>query len=146
AEAVAAQTRSEMAQRLSSALLSLASGGGGGQLATALEGQAAPAPGATSPATPDASAGNGGADWEYDPVWVESNECTTCDECLEIAPGAFVYNDDKQVVVKDPKGAPYKDLVRAAEKCPALAIHPGTPANPDEPDAEKLMKRAAKFN
>ena len=146
AEAVAAQTRSEMAQRLSQALLSLASGEGAGPLATALEGQAAPAPAATPQAAAEASAGNGGADWEYEPVWVESNECTACDECLQIAPGAFAYNDDKQAVVTDPKGAPYKDLVRAAEKCPALAIHPGTPANPAEPDAEKLMKRAAKFN
>ncbi|MCG5495198.1 2-oxoacid:acceptor oxidoreductase family protein [Ectothiorhodospira variabilis] len=164
ADAVAAQTRTDMAQRLSAALLSLASGEGNGQLAAALEGSAAPAPAqapalapagaapASTQAVPQGAAnpandgGNGAMAWEYEPVWVETNECTACDECLEIAPGVFAYDDNKQAVVVNPKGGSYKDIVRAAEKCAALAVHPGTPANAQEPDAEKLMKRAAKFN
>ncbi|MFW2134207.1 ferredoxin, partial [Ectothiorhodospira haloalkaliphila] len=97
-------------------------------------------------ANPANDGGNGATAWEYEPVWVETNECTACDECLEIAPGVFAYDDNKQAVVVNPKGGSYKDIVRAAEKCAALAVHPGTPANAQEPDAEKLMKRAAKFN
>ena len=46
---------------------------------------------------------------------------------------------------KDPKGGPFKDIVRSAEKCTAGVIHPGTPANADEPGLEKLIKRAAKY-
>ena len=43
-------------------------------------------------------------------------------------------------------GMTYKDIVKAAEKCTASCIHPGTPWNPNEPDAAKLLQRAAKFN
>ncbi len=151
-EAVAAQTRQEMAQRLSATLLNLASGDGAGQLAQSLEGAAAPASagpagqGAAGEPAGEAAGQGAGLDVEYDPVWVESNECTACDECLKIAPGVFAYDESKQAVVKDPKGAGYKDIVRAAEKCPALAIHPGTPFDPSEPNLDKLQKRAAKFN
>ena len=51
---------------------------------------------------------------------------------------------DKHAYVKNPKGGPYKDLVRAAEKCTAQVIHPGTPADPKEKDLDKLLKRAAR--
>ena len=37
-------------------------------------------------------------------------------------------------------------VLRAAEKCTAQIIHPGTPADPNEKDLEKLQKRAAKYN
>ncbi|MFP4130184.1 MAG: ferredoxin, partial [Halorhodospira sp.] len=92
------------------------------------------------------SGGQGGLDWDYEPVWVESNECTACDDCINIAPGVFAYDENNQVVVKDPKGAPFKDIVRAAEKCASFAIHPGTPFDPNEPGLDKLMKRAEKLN
>jgi pyruvate-ferredoxin/flavodoxin oxidoreductase len=82
----------------------------------------------------------------YEPVWVDTPECTACDECINLAPKAFAYNERKQAVVIDPKGAKFADLVRAAEKCTACAIHPGTPWNPSEPGLEKLRVRAAKFN
>ena len=58
----------------------------------------------------------------------------------------FAYDADKHAYIKDAKGGPYKDLVRAAEKCTAQVIHPGTPFDPKEKDADKLLKRAAKFN
>jgi pyruvate-ferredoxin/flavodoxin oxidoreductase len=48
--------------------------------------------------------------------------------------------------VKDPRGGPYKDLVRAAEKCTAQVIHPGLPADRSEKDIDKLIKRAERFN
>jgi len=82
----------------------------------------------------------------YEPVWVESPECTACDECTSIAPKVFVYNDQKQAIVVNPKGAKYADIVKAAEKCTAGCLHPGTPWNMSEPGIEKLMARAAKYN
>jgi pyruvate-ferredoxin/flavodoxin oxidoreductase len=48
-------------------------------------------------------------------------------------------------VIADPKAGTFKDIVKAAEKCTASAIHPGTPWNPNEPDLDKLIKRAEKF-
>jgi pyruvate-ferredoxin/flavodoxin oxidoreductase len=101
---------------------------------------------ATGAAAPGAGGGNGGAapgDWE--PVWVETPECTACDECTTINPKVFAYNDQKKVTVIDPRGGPYKDIVKAAEKCTAGCIHPGTPWNPAEKDLDKLVKRAAKY-
>ena len=47
--------------------------------------------------------------------------------------------------MKDARGGPFKDIVRAAEKCTGRCIHPGTPADPNEKDAAKLIKRAEKF-
>lgn len=46
----------------------------------------------------------------------------------------------------DPRGGPYRDIVRAAEKCTAGCIHPGTPWDRREPDLERLIARAAKYN
>jgi pyruvate-ferredoxin/flavodoxin oxidoreductase len=71
----------------------------------------------------------------YEPAWVETPECTACDECTNLAPKAFAYN-----------GAKYADLVKAAEKCTAGCIHPGTPWNPNEAGLEKLIARGAKYN
>jgi pyruvate-ferredoxin/flavodoxin oxidoreductase len=82
----------------------------------------------------------------YEPVWVESPECTACDECTTIAPKVFAYNDQKQAIVINAKGAKYADIVKAAEKCTAGCLHPGTPWNPNEPGLEKLIARGAKFN
>jgi len=96
---------------------------------------------ATAPAAAAPAAAGG-----FDAVWIETPECTACDECTTIAPKAFAYNDQKQAIVIDPKGAKFADIVKAAEKCTAGCIHPGTPWNMAEPGVEKLMQRAAKFN
>jgi pyruvate-ferredoxin/flavodoxin oxidoreductase len=135
-EAIAESVRMEMAQKLSSSLLSLM--GGSGDLASALT------------ATP--IGGNGGAmalaapsAAGFEPVWIDTAECTACDECTKINGKIFVYNDSKKAIVKDPKGGPFKDIVKAAEKCPVKIIHPGTPANPNEKGLDKLIKRAEKF-
>ena len=82
----------------------------------------------------------------FEPCWIDTPECTACDECINIAPKAFAYNDQKLAVVINPKGAKFADIVKAAEKCTAGCIHPGTPWNPAEPGLEKLAARAAKFN
>ena len=97
---------------------------------------------AASAATASASTAAGG----FEPVWIETPECTACDECTSIAPKAFAYNDQKQAIVVNPKGAKFADIVKAAEKCTAGCIHPGSPWNAAEPNLDKLKARAAKFN
>ncbi|MBL7473943.1 ferredoxin [Robertkochia sediminum] len=77
--------------------------------------------------------------------WVESDECTSCNECINTAPNVFKYNSDKQAHVHNPKGDKYAKIVAAAEKCPAMCIHPGLPQDPKEPGLEKLLKRAEKY-
>ncbi len=72
--------------------------------------------------------------------------CTSCNECMNINSKIFAYDADKRAYVKDPEGGPYKDLVRAAEKCTAQVIHPGTPWDLTEKDLDKLLKRALKYN
>jgi ferredoxin len=79
-------------------------------------------------------------------AWVEEDECTSCNDCTDALPGVFKYNSDKQATVHNPKGGSYAKIVAAAEKCPAACIHPGLPQNPEEPNLEKLIKRAEKFN
>jgi pyruvate-ferredoxin/flavodoxin oxidoreductase len=135
-EEVRNQAKAEMAQKLTNSLLTIA--GGDISALAAFTGAGAAA----------GRGGNGGgngaaADWE--PVWVETPECTACDECTTINPKIFRYNADKKIEVVDPKGGPYKDIVKAAEKCTAGCIHPGTPWNPAEPGLDKLLKRAAKY-
>ncbi|MET0085634.1 MAG: 2-oxoacid:acceptor oxidoreductase family protein [Sedimenticola sp.] len=135
-EEVANQAKADMAQKLTTSLLAMA---GGGDL-SALTDMAVPANGGNG------SGGNGAAaPGDYEPVWIETPECTACDECIEIAPKVFQYNDDKMAVVVDPKGGTFKDIVKAAEKCTAGCLHPGTPWNANEKDLEKLLKRAEKY-
>jgi pyruvate-ferredoxin/flavodoxin oxidoreductase len=81
----------------------------------------------------------------HEPVWIETPDCTTCDECVDIAPAIFQYNADKKAIVIDPTKGTFEDIVRSAEKCTAVIIHPGTPWNLDEPNLDKLIKRAEKF-
>jgi len=137
-ETVRNQAKAEMAQNLTASLLSLAMGGASaGVLADFALSQGGKGTGMAA-AGPAASAG-----WE--PVWIESPECTACDECMNINPKMFAYNGQKQAIVLDPKAGPYKDIVKAAEKCTASCIHPGTPFNPAEKDLNKLVTRATKY-
>jgi pyruvate-ferredoxin/flavodoxin oxidoreductase len=129
------QAKVDMANRLSSTLLSLAATGN----AEALASISANVPGNGAPAPAAEAIG------DYEPVWVETPECTACDECIEINPGIFAYNEDKKAVIVNPQAGQYKDIVKAAEKCTAGCIHPGTPWNASEKDLDKLLKRAAKY-
>ena len=106
----------------------------------AAEGAAASAP-APANAKPAAPAGGNG----YVAPHIDSAQCTACDECMKINAKIFAYNDQKKAYIKDPKGGPYRDLVRAAEKCTAQVIHPGMPADRSEKDIDKLIKRAKKY-
>lgn len=78
--------------------------------------------------------------------WIESILCTTCNDCTNMNPQMFVYNDDKQAYIADPNAGTYAELVEAAEICPSRCIHPGMPLNNSEPDLDELIERAAPFN
>jgi len=139
-KAIADQAKAEMVQSLTANLMAMSGGGNGSAIPavdvtalTAPAGGAAPAAGA--PATAD----------DFEPVWIETPECTACDECTDLAPGIFKYNGDKLAEVINPQGGTFEDIVKSAEKCTAEIIHPGTPWNKDEPNLEKLIKRAEKF-
>ena len=86
------------------------------------------------------------AEGDYLAPWIDTAQCTTCDECININKKMFAYNEDKQAYLVDPRAGTYADLVEAAETCPAKCIHPGKPLNPNEPNLEELMARAAPFN
>ncbi|MBX9604278.1 MAG: 2-oxoacid:acceptor oxidoreductase family protein [Bryobacteraceae bacterium] len=135
-EQIREQVRGELAQNLAARLLELAGeGGASGEI---------PMPqlhangGQAQPGVPPPSDG-------YSPPWIDSANCTSCDECIDINPKIFAYDDRKHAYIKDAKGGPYRDLVRAAEKCTASVIHPGTPWDAHERDLEKLKARAKKY-
>ncbi len=135
-EALVDQAKVDMANRLSSTLLSMAASGNANALTGTL----------SANGTAAVSGASGGAEMgDYEPVWIDTPECTACDECIELNPKIFAYNDEKKAVIVDPKGGAYKDVVKAAEKCTAGCIHPGTPWNASEKDLDKLVKRAAKY-
>ncbi|MEO9474048.1 MAG: ferredoxin [Cyclobacteriaceae bacterium] len=79
-------------------------------------------------------------------AWVESEDCTSCNDCVDKYGHIFTYNDEKQAFIKDASKGSYEELVKAAENCPAGCIHPGLPSNPNEANMEALLKRAEKFN
>ncbi|MCG6968985.1 MAG: 2-oxoacid:acceptor oxidoreductase family protein [Gammaproteobacteria bacterium] len=137
---VAEEARVDMAQKLTSSLLALASGGGNlndiTHALSATPGQSGAKVNTNAQAPCD----------DYEPVWIDTPECTSCDECIEINARIFAYDDHKHAYIVDPKAGTYKDIVRAAEKCTAGAIHPGTPFNRSEKDIDKWMQRAAKYN
>jgi len=138
-EQVRNQAKAEMAQKLTSSLLAMA-GGDPGALASLAGGNGSGGNGAQA-----VSRGEGAAAGGWEPVWVETPECTACDECTTINPKIFKYNADKKIEIVDPKGGPYKDIVKAAEKCTAGCIHPGTPWDANEKGVDKLLKRAQKY-
>ena len=83
---------------------------------------------------------------EYQAPWIETDDCTSCDECTKLNSKIFAYNADKKAYIKDPFGGPYEDLVKAAEKCTAQVIHPGLPKDRNGKDIEKWIARGEKYN
>ncbi|MBS1826122.1 MAG: 2-oxoacid:acceptor oxidoreductase family protein [Acidobacteria bacterium] len=132
--------RIEFAQNLTARLLELT---GGGALPS-MPAVALPAPPTAGNSAAAASASNGGGNGYVAP-WIDSAECTSCDECININPKVFAYDDHKHAFIKDANGGPYKDLVRAAEKCTAQVIHPGYPADGSDKETQKLIARAKKY-
>jgi pyruvate-ferredoxin/flavodoxin oxidoreductase len=78
--------------------------------------------------------------------YIDSEQCTSCNECTNISSKLFAYNEQKQATIKNARGGTFAQLVKAAEMCPVKIIHPGTPLNPKEKDLEKWVARAAAFN
>ncbi|MCP4699377.1 MAG: pyruvate ferredoxin oxidoreductase, partial [Gammaproteobacteria bacterium] len=130
---IADQVRADMVQKLSAGIMAMVGGGSGLPAPAAM-------PAGTTQALPQAP-----APADFEPVWIDTPDCTACDECVEINPKIFAYNDKKLAEVVDPRGGSFKDIVKAAEKCTAMVIHPGVPANPKEKGLDKLIKRAEKY-
>ena len=82
----------------------------------------------------------------FDDPWIETILCTTCNDCINLNPLMFVYDDNKQAYIADATAGTFAQLVESAEFCPANCIHPGKPLNPDEPDLDDLIKRAEAYN
>jgi ferredoxin len=97
---------------------------------------AAPAPAAAVEAEPARNP---------DEPYIETIRCSTCNECTQVNPRMFAYNDNKQAYIADLKAGTYKQLVEAAESCQLSIIHPGKPWDPDEPGMAELLERARPF-
>ncbi len=80
-----------------------------------------------------------------DAAYIDTPRCTTCEECVKVNPKLFVYDENKQAHITDPKLGTYRDLVEAAENCQVSIIHPGKPLNAAEPGLDELLKRAEPF-
>jgi len=136
-----AEIERDVMARLSAGLLQLVTGSSAVPTsAAAAAGAAAARPEAAPAEAPPAPAG------DYMAPWIDTEECTSCDECTRINPQIFVYNEAGKAIIKNPTGGPYSDLVKAAEKCTARVIHPGLPADRSAKDIEKWIKRGEKFN
>jgi ferredoxin len=81
-----------------------------------------------------------------DDASIETERCSSCNECILINNKMFAYNANKQAYIADLNAGTYRQLVEAAESCQVSVIHPGKPRNPDEPDVEELLKRAEPFH
>jgi ferredoxin len=101
--------------------------------------ESVPAASATAPASAAEPARN------PDEAYIETVRCSTCNECTQLNPRMFAYNENKQAYIADLKAGTYAQLVQAAESCQVSVIHPGKPWNPSEPGLEELMERAKPF-
>jgi hypothetical protein len=77
-----------------------------------------------------------------DDAYIETERCSTCNECTQINNKMFAYNANQQAYIADINAGTYAQLVEAAESCQVAIIHPGKPRNPNEPGLEELLKRA----
>jgi pyruvate-ferredoxin/flavodoxin oxidoreductase len=139
-EEIEAEVRQEVVGRIASGLMELAGGSGeaipalsqlGELAAPAVSGQGSTAPAAGG----DAMA-----------PWIDTEECTACDECIQLNPQIFAYNEGKKAFIQDPDAGPYSHLVKAAERCTARVIHPGLPRDRSAKDIDKWIRRGEKYN
>jgi pyruvate-ferredoxin/flavodoxin oxidoreductase len=136
-EDIADEVRREVAGRIASGLMQLAGGDGAGVAALAGVGAAVGS---------GAAAAGAAAGGDYMAPWIDSDQCTACDECTNLNSTIFAYDENKKAYLKNPTGGPYKDLVKSAERCTARVIHPGLPADRSAKDIDKWIKRGEKFN
>jgi pyruvate-ferredoxin/flavodoxin oxidoreductase len=140
-EDVEARVRQDVADRIAAALLQLADAPGG----TAVQLTSAALPGVAAESAETAGKAGPAASDAMAP-WIDTEECTSCDECTGLNPEIFVYDERGKAIIKNPAGGPYKDLVKAAERCTARVIHPGMPRDRRAKDIEKWIARGSKFN
>jgi pyruvate-ferredoxin/flavodoxin oxidoreductase len=141
-EEIAAEVRREVTARVAAGLMKLAEGGD----ATVLtQSQATPIVG-EAPGIAEGFDGVAESTEQYMAPWIDSQQCTACDECINLNPAIFQYNENKKAIIKNPDGGPYKDLVKAAERCTAKVIHPGLPKDRSSKDAAKWIARGEKYN
>ena len=134
--AIEADVRREMTNRIASGMMQLLTGESNGAAAVVADPVDA-IPDRQSPADSNS---------ESMAPWIDTPQCTSCDECVRLNPNIFAYNDKKKAFIQNPEGGPYKDLVKAAERCTAQIIHPGLPKDRSEKDIEKWIARAEKYN
>ncbi|MCG6862507.1 MAG: ferredoxin [Chromatiaceae bacterium] len=140
----------EAMQRLTDVLLGMDLTGGAGASAPAPE--PIPRPVAEEPPRPVDDMAKVAAAIEpepslsFDEPWIDTTLCTSCNDCTNLNPLLFVYNEDKQALLGDLGAGTYAQIVEAAELCPANCIHPGKPWDPDEPGLGELIERAVPFN
>ncbi|MCB1689929.1 MAG: 2-oxoacid:acceptor oxidoreductase family protein [Halioglobus sp.] len=135
------RTRREVVRKIASGLMRLVEGDG------ELSAERVEGAGEMADATSAVAAGEEAAPGSgYMAPWIDTQECTACDECTNLNPAIFAYNEAKKAVIKDARAGPYRDLVKAAEKCTAQVIHPGLPADRSERDIDKWIARGEKYN
>lgn len=105
---------------------------------------AAAAPAAAAPAQAAAAVAEEPAR-NPDEAYIETERCSTCNECTQLNAKVFAYNENQQAYIKDVGAATYAELVQAAENCQVAVIHPGKPRNPNEPGLAELLERAKPF-
>jgi ferredoxin len=101
---------------------------------------AAPAAAAPAPAVAETEPAR-----NPDEPYIETLRCSTCNECTQLNPRMFAYDDNKQAYIADLKAGTYRQMVEAAESCQVSVIHPGKPWDPGEPGLEELLERAKPF-
>ena len=149
AEDVESRVRDEVLQRFTRSLLKLMDGDSEPQAGAALETAFSDKGSADTTTAVEGSGDDSSASSSangYLAPWIDSDQCTSCDECIDLNGKIFRYNDKKKAVIADPQGGPYRDLVKAAEKCTAQVIHPGLPFDRSEREIEKWIKRGEKYN
>jgi pyruvate-ferredoxin/flavodoxin oxidoreductase len=163
-EQLESRIRQEVVQKITTGLMGLVSGDQSLDIAAVLSTGEAAAVATVEPAavttgeaaaaevspavaeTPPPAAAPAAAAGEYMAPWIDTEECTACDECIIINPQIFAYNDDKKAYIQSPEAGPYRDLVKSAEKCTAEVVHPGLPRDRSSKDIVKWIKRGQKFN
>lgn len=77
--------------------------------------------------------------------YIDSELCTSCNDCINLNPRMFQYNSERQAYIADPSAGTFAELVKAAESCPARCIHPGLPRPGDPTVTPELVERAKAF-
>lgn len=146
-ERVRNEAAGEAMQRLTDVLLGMdfAAGMPGAYLPSTPAAKAKAEPEQEPEAQPEPAV-EGDEELSFDEPWIDTALCTSCNDCLKVNQQVFLYNEEKQAYLGDLGVATFAQLVEAAELCPAKCIHPGKPWNPDEPDLDALIERAAPFN